>query len=680
MPKRLITAEDLYSLQVVEDPQLSPSGDYLASVKVTIDPLSNTYRRHIWLTTVKGETPRTRQFTYGPKSDNTPRWSPDGRTLAFVSTRGDKPQIFLIEADGGEARPLTAHPNGASNPVWSPDGKRLAFVARVNAEERAAEDKGLTEPAPTTALEAKHRQERAAEKEKQKTDPRIITRSPFRSGTEYFDDRFDHLYVVEVPAAPEAPLPKPYRLTEGDMNFNAITWGVDGRYIYSIQSREPDYDPMWYGGVVQLNATGKRKAFKWLTPPGHDYILPRVSPDGQWLAALRVSDEGAMGRVAHLAVVPIVGGEVRDLTLALDRNVTQFLWGSDARTLYFLAGDQGDVAIYAVGLEEARPQRVVGGRRILSGFSVDAAGDFAFTAWTPERPSDLYLQRLGQAEQRLTDFNRQWLAEHHIARTETLRFTAPDGQAVQGWLVKPPGFMREKKYPLIVNMHGGPHLMWGPSYPDTWFEWQQQAASGYCVFYCNPRGSHGYGEVFAEATHENWGDPIMQDILAGVDLVTSQSFIDKKRLVLTGGSYAGYMTVWILCRDHRFKCGWAQRGLYNLLSFYGTTDIPYFLEREFNGRAIEAVEKMWQQSPLAAIHQLQTPLAIEHQDNDWRCPPSEAEQLFTVLKRLKREVLYIRYPRDGHEMSRSGEPAHRVDRLQRMIAWFDQHCGPAKKR
>jgi dipeptidyl aminopeptidase/acylaminoacyl peptidase len=207
-----------------------------------------------------------------------------------------------------------------------------------------------------------------------------------------------------------------------------------------------------------------------------------------------------------------------------------------------------------------------------------------------------------------------------------------------------------------------------------WLEWQLHAARGYAIFFCNPRGSEGYGQAHATAIRNHWGEPAMPDILAGVDQVVSMGFVNPKRMALTGGSYAGYMTAWIVSHDRRFACAWAQRGLYNFLSWYGTTDIPYLYEREYDAYPWEDVEKAWRASPLAYVKNIRTPLAIEHQDNDWRCPPADAEQLYSALKRLKRTVVMYRYPREGHEMSRGGEPGHRVDRLNRMTAWFDRYC------
>jgi dipeptidyl aminopeptidase/acylaminoacyl peptidase len=682
--KRRLTAEDLYALQLVEDPQLSPNGQHLAFVKVTHDKVGNQYRRHIWLTTVNGDTPRTRQFTFGPKSDTTPRWSPDGQTLAFVSARGDKPQIHLISLAGGEARPLTAHRNGASNPVWSTDGRRLAFVAPVNAGERQAEDEGREDPPPADSLEARHRKEAAEHKEKLKADPRIITRLPYRTGTEYMDDRFTHLYVIEVLANGEAP--KPQRLTDGDQSFSEITWAGDGRAVFSTQSLDPEHEPFFKAALVRipLPARGARRPrrLEYLTGAEYEYFLPRVSPDGQWIAALRRREQaGLLGHVAQVVVLPATGRRqaaeraARDLAAPLDRTVDSFQWSYDSRHIYFQAQDQGAVGVYRARVEgPAEIEHVVRGPRTVTGFSVDAAGNLAYTASTAARPVDLYYAGAGrQAERQVTDFNRKLLSELELGRVEEVRYHAPDGRPIQGWLFKPAGFKAGQRCPLAVHLHGGPHLMWGASTPGMWLEWQLHAARGYAVFFCNPRGATGYGEAFADAIHNDWGDHVMHDILAGVDVVVGRGFIDPERLVITGGSYAGYMTAWIVAHDHRFACAWTQRGLYSLLSFFGTTDIPQLIEREFDMLPFDDIEKAWAQSPLAYVRSIRTPLAIEHQDQDYRCPVSEAEQLYAALKRLKREVVLYRYPREGHEMSRGGEPRHRVDRLNRMVDWFDRH-------
>jgi dipeptidyl aminopeptidase/acylaminoacyl peptidase len=675
--KRAIVAEDLYSIQFVEEPQISPDGNYLAFVKVTIDKVGNKYNRAIWLANLSGKRPRIRQFTSGAKPDHSPRWSPDGRTLAFVSSRNDKPQIFLIGMDGGEARAITSMPNGATNPVWSPDGKRLAFLSRVNAEERANEDDGKEDPPPATELEARHRKELKEDKEKKKTDPRILTRFPYRTSTEFLDDRFSHIYVMNVPA--EGETAKPYRLSDGDMNFGAVEWSHDGKFIYSVQSRDPDYDPWHHLDIVRFNASGVRKPFTWITKTDQDYLSAYASPDGKWLAAQRQPYTGSYGQSVHLAILPVSGGPAYDLTLKLDRQVELVQWAADSKSLYLQAGDHGNVEVYRVGVDGGDPLKVVSGRRMIAGFTVSRSGDVAFTASTPERPVDLYVSRKGK-EARLTAFNRKLLDEVHVIQTENVNYTAPDGRKIQGWLLRPTNFKKGGKYPLVVQMHGGPHIMWGPGMASMWLEWQLQAARGYAVFYCNPRGSDGYGSEFSSVITGDWGREAMSDILTGVETVVEMGFVDEKRMAITGGSYAGYMAAWIVSHDDRFACAWSQRGLYNVLSMYSVTDIPWFMEREFDtGLMYEAMEKCWGQSPLAYVQNIRTPLAIEHQENDYRCPISEAEQLYGALKRLRREVVFYRYPREGHEMSRSGEPQHRVDRLNRMVGWFDRWCKGKRK-
>ncbi len=491
--KRPITAEDLYDLKSVEDPQISPDGRHLAFVKVEVDRLDNKYKRRLWLIRLGDAASRPVQFTFGSGSDFAPRWRPDSRALAFVSTREGKPQIYLIGLEGGEARALTTLPNGAANPVWSLDSKRLAFLSSVNAEERAREDSGESEPSPASALEAKQKKEREEEKEKAKRDPRVITRLPYRAGTEYYDDRFSHIYVMDVKASGE-DAGKPYRLTDGDLNFGSISWARDGSFIISTQSRQPEYDPWFYTSVVRINATGRRKPYRIISQPGHEYFGPQVSPDGKWIAATQVEDEGSFGQRSRLVILPVSGGPARVLTAELDRSIGEFRWASDSRSLLFLVNDLGNTHLYRAEVKTSQAALVIGGRRALLGFSTDRAGQVAFVAHTATRPTDVYLARAnGKAEKRLTDFNAKLLSERVITPIEEVWHTAPDGRRIQGWLMKPVGFRAGRKYPLVLTMHGGPWVMWGPGMPNIWLEWQLHAARGYAVYFCNPRGSEGYG-------------------------------------------------------------------------------------------------------------------------------------------------------------------------------------------
>lgn len=675
--KSPITPEDLYDLKHAEDPQISPDGRYVAYVVRTLSKLDNAYDRHIWLQDLTDRNAKPRQFTFGAKSDLSPRWRPDSTALAFVSVRSGKPQIYLIGLNGGEAQALTSMANGAGSPTWSFDGSQLAFVSSVNAEERRAEDSGEKSEPPADALEARHRKERQDDAERLRSDPRVIQTLPYRTGTSYYDDRTSHIYVMDVALDGTAGAPR--RLTEGEQNYNHIAWFPDGRAILSSQSSQPEHDPWFHQRPVRIPTTGKRRA-TFLTPPGFEYFESLVSPDGRWIAATRQLDDASWGEPSQLVVFPARGGAVIERALELDRSVGNLTWSADSRSVYFTVEDRGDNGLYRIDALKGTARRIVGGRRVVLGYTVADNNRVAFTAHTPDGPPDVHVcEANGRRERAITDLNKDWRANHAIATFEEIWHTAPDGRQIQGWLVLPPGAKRgDAKRPLLLNMHGGPWVMWGPSVPEVWHEVQVHAAAGYAVYYCNPRGSLGYGAEHALLIRNDWGNHVMHDILSGVDNIMERANIDPKRMAVTGGSYAGYMTAWIIGHDQRFACAWAQRGLYNLTSFFGTSDIPQLVEREFEVRGFEDVERLWSQSPLAYVENMHTPLVIEHQDNDWRCPPSEGEQLFAALKRLGRTVTLLRYPRDGHEMTRSGEPLHRVDRLNRMLDWFGTYCMPRK--
>jgi dipeptidyl aminopeptidase/acylaminoacyl peptidase len=686
----LLKPEDFYDIVTVEDPRVSPDGEWIAFVRLSVDRMENMYRSAIWLAPTDGGAPKP--FTAGTKQDHSPRWSPGGKQLAFVSTRGaDKAQIYIIPADGGEARPLTNLPQGASNPAWSPDGKFIAFTSRANAEEREREDnagENESDERPQNAFEAKQRREREEHREKERFDPRIVRRQPYRVGTEYLDDRRTHIYVIAAIAADSGPTAegnKPRRLTDGDVDFAAPIWSPDGKSILTSATRNPESDTGWiYQDVFRIplpEAGMPRGEPVPLTEPGFSNVAPKPSPDGSRVAYLRRPEEHITAQAPRLVVIASDGGEPQEVAPGFDRGVDEFCWSSDGRTLIFAAGDEGDTGLYTVPVEGDLPALILSGRREVVAFDLaQNNGRIGFVACTPERPPDLYSANLDgegtRDERQLTDFNRDFLEKKQVMPVEEIWYPAPDGVEIQGWLIKPPGFDAEKKYALAVEIHGGPHAMWGPSTLTMWHEWQCLAARGYVVLYCNPRGSDGYGHAFRNAIHGQWGEADMPDILAGVDHVVSKGFVDKARMVVTGGSYGGYMTAWIVGHDQRFAAAVSQRGVYHLTSFFGTSDIPELIEWEFDAGPWQAYERLWRYSPLAYINEITTPLLVLHSEQDFRAPIPDAEHLFVMLRWLKRDVEFVRYPREGHELSRSGEPRHRIDRLNRIMDWFDRYCKP----
>ncbi|MCG8349797.1 MAG: S9 family peptidase [Chloroflexales bacterium] len=670
------TVEDLYLIGWLEDPRISPAGQVVAYVQVNIDRLHNCYRRAIYLAPLDGEAPR--RFTSGAKQDHTPRWSPDGNRLAFVSTRDDdQGQIYVINTFGGEAQQLTKMPHGASNPVWSPDGRQLAFLSRCNEEERVKEDTGIQSPEPETAWEAQRLKDQRRHEDKERDDPRVIKRLPYRMGTEFFDDRRRHIYIIDVPSSDISAIPMPRRITDGDMHYSAPAWMPDGNSLLTTATRDPEADSLFaYYDVLRVPLTeGKTQV---LTEAGHSYFEPQPSPDGALIAFRRVPEDRLLSAGSRVAIIPAEGGEPRDLTAHTDLHIEGFQWQPDGQGVIFFAGWYGDAHIYAIGLEgtptHQRGATLVGGRRIIHAFDVGHDGTIAFIASSPENPCELFVRHRTGTEMQLTGLNTTLLATRYVALIEELRYTAPDEEVVQGWVLHPPDFDPNRQYPLAVYIHGGPHTMWGPGFRTMWHEWQTAAARGYIVFFCNPRGSEGYGEQWRDAIRQRWGEADAPDIEAGINKLISRGYVDPARVCVTGGSYGGFMTAWLISHTDRFACAVSVRGVYNLLTEHSTSDAHELIEIEFNGYPWELYEELWYHSPLAHAHKINTPLLILHSELDYRVPISEAEQLFAILRRQKKVVEFVRYPREGHELIRSGEPRHRADHMTRTLDWFDAYC------
>lgn len=675
--KRMIKAEDVYNILVLESPRWNPAGDEVIYVQLKPDRAKNGYQRTLWRWREGWGEPR--QFTNGGSMDFNPQYSPDGGRVAFVSSRGGKPQVYLIRTDGGEARALTSMPNGVTGFSWSPDGKQIAFISPLSAEERRLEKRGKFPPEPPKgALEGKLNKVQREHEEEERVDPRVYRGLPFKAGTDFVSDRYNHIFVLEV----DEKEAKPRRLSDGQADFSPPRWSPNGRYLWSSSVRRPTQDRFAESDIVRIAL--KDGKLERIPRPGFYGMGPKPSPDGKLVAAMTIQEEAGFGHIPRLTVFKPDGSGWRDLNLEIDRSVgaqnyqSQFYWAHDSKGLYCLIDDQGYSQVYYADLETGRFTLVCGQDELIQAFSANAAGDVAYVARTAKHPPEVYLSRRGKKPERLTKLHDEWLKGVQVAPTEEIRYKAPDGQEIHGWIVKPPDFSPKEQWPLAVNVHGGPHVMWSPAAHAMWLEWQLHAARGYVVFFCNPRGSDGYGNAFRTAIHNDWGEADMPDILSGVDAVVARGYIDEKRMAVTGGSYGGFMTAWIIGHDQRFAAAVAQRGVYQLMSFYGTTDIPRLIEGEFEVMAFDDPEKMWKYSPFAYVRQMRTPLLLIHSDNDFRVPISDAEQMFTALKKLRRTVEFVRYPRDGHELSRSGEPKHRIDRLERMTAWFDKYCKPRK--
>jgi dipeptidyl aminopeptidase/acylaminoacyl peptidase len=679
--KRPITIDDLYKLTTIEDPRFSPDGRWIAYVHLTVNKGENAYNRDIWLASADGGKPI--QLTRGGK-DSQPRWSPDGSMLAFTSKRGEAAQIYLlpVNAPGGEARQLTSQTNGANSPAWSPDGTMIAFLSGINAAERKDEDSGKEPPAPVDKVEVKYLKERREHDETMRWDPRWVDRIPYREGTGYLDDRYDQIYIIPTADGLKGDEAKARRLTSLDVHYSQPHWSADGRSLITSRSNEPESDePGRAEGLFRIQVkNGKESGIAFSNKHADGAPLP--SPDGQWIAFIRVLRANQYSRVPRLALVGAEGGKVIELSTEFDRSPLDFKWAADSRSLAVIFADHGDSEIYRVSLR-GEIDKIAAGRMQAESVAVSPDGGVAFAAGTPQNPSELFWQPAGADEPvQVTDANTEFLDEVIVQPVREIRFGSHDGLEIQGWYILPVGYEKGNKYPMILNIHGGPHVMWGPSARTMWHEWQAHAAMGYAVYFSNPRGGDGYGEPFQRAIHRSWGEADFPDLMAGVDQMIAKGFVDPKRMAVTGGSYGGFMTAWVVGHTNRFVAAFSQRGVYNLSSFYGTSDVPALISDEFDVEPWEtdAQELLWKYSPLAYAHQIKTPIIVKAGENDFRVPIEQSEQLFAFIRRTGGTVRLLRYPRDGHELSRSGEPLHRESRLNEQVAWFDKYCRVKRKK
>src|SRR5262252_3359675 len=649
--RRAMTPQDITRIRFISDPQLSPDGRRVAFVVTMLSEDQDEYLSNIWVVDTAGGEPR--RFTTGPKRDTAPRWSPDGSRLVFVSERvpKQKAQLYVMPANGGEPARLTDLRHGVAHPVWSPDNARLAFVSRVG---------GWQEPED--------------EAERQKSKPvRIITSLKYKYNSEGFTyDRRPHIFVVSANGGP------PQQLTDGDFVDGGPTWAPDGSALTFTSARHEDRDYDNAADVWLIPATGGEP--RRLTDTAGPVILPVFSPDGQTIAFLGHRYRHAAGHNIRMFTVPVAGGMPTCLTPDLDRTCLPFFtsmtpqWSADGVWITFAIEDQGDVPIYRVrAAGGTMPERIITGERQVTGLSRSQDGSqCAFTATDPVSPPEVFLCHAdGTGEKQLTDLNREWKTEVALARPERWRYERA-GFTLDCWVMKPYGYEPGQRYPALLNIHGGPHTQYGHNFFD---EFQVYAAAGYAVIYTNPRGSQGYGEAFTRAVHDDWGGGDFADMMAGLDVALRQcSFIDPERLGIMGGSYGGFLTSWTVGHTHRFKAACSERAVNNIYTLFGTSDIgASFLEAQTGALPWDDMQWYIDHSPLTYAKNITTPLLILHAEDDLRCGMEQAEQLFTALKRLRKEVLFVRFPNENHEMSRSGKPRHRLERFRYILDWFAKY-------
>jgi dipeptidyl aminopeptidase/acylaminoacyl peptidase len=631
-PRRGVTAEDYLGFETAGDPQLAPDGKTIAYTVTTVDPKSNRRISRIWVASINGNSPPA-PFTGDGSSSTSPRWSPDGRLLAFLSAReGGRPQIWVLSRDGGEARRVSSLENGASNFEWSPDGGRFVCLTR-------------TGPPPSKNSDVRH-----------------YTHANYKfNDSGWFDEKRAHIAVIDLKTGAAK------QITDGnDWNDADPRWSPDSTRIAFVSNRtgrEFDFDHNSDVWVVPATGGDLVKISDHAGPDRN----PRWSPDGKWIAFLGAVDEEDAPTVY---VAPSEGGKPsRDLSQGFDHFVTEMNWAEKGRALYFGAVIKGETHLLRIDAGTGRVTPITSGARNVHAVSVHENGTMAYLANDFEHLDEVYV-RDERTERAITHLNAELSSKLSLAKVERVPFRAADGLEIDGFLVKPAGWEAGKKYPMVVSIHGGPAGMYGV---DWYHEFQVYAGRGWAVFFCNPRGSTGYGRKFQRAIAMEWGGKDYTDIMTGLnEVLRTNPWIDRDRLGVTGGSYGGYMTNWIVSHTNLFKAAVTLRSISNFVSDDGTRDGAYGHQHDFGGDLFDNFEFYWQQSPLKYAKQVKTPTLVLHSENDYRVPLEQGEQWFRALQHFGVTSELVIFPRENHNLTRTGEPRHVVESLKWQCYWFER--------
>jgi len=658
---RGITPEDYYSFEFLNDPQISPDGKLVAYVVTKVDRAQNRRNSAIWMVATDGSRAPW-QFTTSPQSSTSPRWSPDGKWLAFLSSRpsgestpasatgqptaasapAEQPrnQIHLISLNGGEAKRLTNLKNGVNTFRWSPDGTRLVVVSRTGPGDTRAESKD-------------------------RSDVRHYKNTSYKfNDTGWFDDRRSHLWIVDAKSG------NANQITEGnDWNDSDPQWSPNGTRIAFVSNRTgKEYEENRNTDVWVISAEGGE-----LTKiSDHDEAdnSPRWSPDGKTIAYT-----GEIHDRDHpkIWLAPSTGGAPSTLAAnGLDLIPSGLEWSDNGKSLYFETGVKGENHLFRVDLPTKSITQVTSGPRAVRAVDVNGrTNTMVYLANDFKHLDDLYLADLnGRNERKLTNLNEALWKQLQLADVERFTYKSADDWDVDGFLVKPINWEQGKKYPLILSIHGGPAGQYGV---DWYHEFQVYAAKGYAVVFTNPRGSTGYGQKFERGIVGEWGGKDYQDVMNGVDAALRKyNWLDADRMGVTGGSYGGYMTNWILGHTDRFKAAVTLRSVSNFISDDGTRDGAYGHAPDFGGDIFQGFDLYWDRSPLKYAMNVKTPTLILHSDNDFRVPIEQGEQWYRSLKHFGVTTEIVMFPRENHNLTRTGEPRHLIESLNWQLYWFDR--------
>ncbi len=655
--RRPVAIEDLLAIRMPHHPAVSPDGSQAVFAGGRFDYKRNEIRAGLWIVPTAGGEPTP--LIAEEARDGSPRWSPDGRWVAFLSNRagaahGRKKapmQLWVVPASEGETRQLTSFEAGVSQPAWSPDGRSIAFVTRGSRERPEGEE-----------------------------PPEVIVREIRRPKYKYdgsgFFDGFAHVWTVPLEGG------TPAQITGGDFDHEWPVWLAGGREIAFVTNRTPEADLSLVRDLWAADVQSGR--LRQITHSSGPCIGPALSPDGRWIAFVGHDFHAGPATNNGVWIVPPAGGEAVNLTAAFDRSVGNAVWSdtrqaplfpsvewtSDGEAIIFYANEGGHTHLYRVDVASRTVRQLTDGPEVVADFSA-GGGQIVYQRQTPSSLDELWVLPPSGEPRRLTGLNDDLLARLQVSEPERFAYAGADGWPMEGWIVRPPDFAPGKTYPAVLRIHGGPHSTYG----DLFNHYVQLlAARGFVVVWTNPRGSQGYGEAFTRAVVGDWGGKDSEDILRGLDHAIAGGFIDPQRVAVTGGSYGGFMTNWLITHNDRFRCAVTEVCVSNLFNFYGTSDIgATWGELEWGANPWDGTQVLLEHSPYWYANRVTCPVLITANEEDHRCPIEQSEQFFIALRKLGKEAVFLRFTGESHTMGSTGRPKPRIERLRYLTAWFEQH-------
>jgi dipeptidyl aminopeptidase/acylaminoacyl peptidase len=647
--KKRVEIRDLDEIKMVSAPRISPDGSKVVFVHTELDFEEDAYVSDLWMVDTKDGKPQ--QFTAGRGKDKNPSWSPDGKHIMFTSTppakEGEKKktQIYILPVDGGEARQVTEVEVGVESPEWGPKGKQVLFISGVKRTDRG------------------------------ESDVKVIDRLSYKfNGVGFYENIRKHLFTVKTSGG------KPKQITEGEFDVSTPKWSSDGKTIVFSSNLEPDADILRRSYLYKVDS--KSGEPEKLTDKLMSISGIASNPNGEEIAF--TGHDYRHGSGSNSEVWVYREGETKPITLDFDQDlgtklscdirvssqVTNPSWSGDY--LYFTSTYIGVAGLYRIHKDGGDVEKLIGEvDHSVESFDINSEGAVAYTTLSTTEPMELWVMK-GDKTKQLTDLNRDYKKKTQTMPHARFAFKSNMGHEVEGWLMKPPDFDESKKYPLILHIHGGPRGAYGNSF---FHEFQVLAAQGWAVMYINPWGSGGYYEEYQAALPGNYFEQDYDDLMKAVDVIIKRNkWVDNEKLGVTGGSYGGVMTNWIITHTDRFAVASSLRSITNWISFFGCSDIGWtFGKTEMGGNFWEMEEEFMKRSPIRYVGNVKTPTQIIHSEEDYRCPMEQGEQLFTALKVLGVDTEFIRFPGESHELSRSGKPKHREERLEHMVRWFKKY-------